>query len=433
MSNTFDVDPYPGNPKILFIGLGSSSHTHAWIDLISQSKLNIRLFAAPGGWMPPVDWKVRTYLPQLSSQLSEDLDPTMRQALYPAPFYLGLQALRRILKFIRIPFELSIAYSPKNKMGVLQSNADAPSAWLASVIKDWKPDVIHTLGLFDEQGGLFYYQCRKKYHLEEYGKWVVQLRGGSDLALRKHDPAFSSQIQDILTDCDSIITDNLANVDYIKRLGIQNSKIANIVPVPGTGGIDVDQLASLWNKLPSQRDRIILWPKAYESMWSKVLPVFEALKICWDDIQPCEIHMLAANPEVTTWYWNLPAHIREHCHLYDRIERFRVFELLTRARVMLAPSLIDGVPNVLYESMACGAFPIVSPLDTIRPVVKNEKNVLFARNLYPQELAEALTRAMTDDGLVDLCAQENLELVKRIADRGLIAVQVVDFYKSLIK
>jgi len=69
---------------------------------------------------------------------------------------------------------------------------------------------------------------------------------------------------------------------------------------------------------------------------------------------------------------------------------------------MLAPSLIDGVPNVLYESMACGAFPIVSPLDTIRPVVKNEKNVLFARNLYPQELAEALTRAMTDDDLVDL-------------------------------
>ena len=85
---------------------------------------------------------------------------------------------------------------------------------------------------------------------------------------------------------------------------------------------------------------------------------------------------------------------------------------------MLAPSLTDGIPNTLYEAMAAGAFPIVSPLDTIQPIVKNERNVLFARNLYPQEIAEALCRAMHDDELVDHAAERNLKLVRKIADRS---------------
>jgi glycosyltransferase involved in cell wall biosynthesis len=98
---------------------------------------------------------------------------------------------------------------------------------------------------------------------------------------------------------------------------------------------------------------------------------------------------------------------------------------------MLAPSLVDGVPNSMYEAMAAGALPIVSPLETIRPVVEQERNVLFARNLYPEEIAGALTRAMTDDALVDSAAKHNLELVRRVANRGEIQPRVVKFYNEL--
>ena len=103
------------------------------------------------------------------------------------------------------------------------------------------------------------------------------------------------------------------------------------------------------------------------------------------------------------------------------------------ARVMLAPALIDGVPNSLYEGMACGSYPIVSPLETIRSVVKNEENVLFARNLYPNEIAGALERAMTDDALVDAASQRNLELVRRIAGRDVIRPRVIEFYENLCR
>jgi len=83
--------------------------------------------------------------------------------------------------------------------------------------------------------------------------------------------------------------------------------------------------------------------------------------------------------------------------------------------------------------MACGAFPIVSPLETIFPVVENERNVLFARTLYPDEIAAALTRAMTDDALVDAAAQRNLEVVRRVANRETIRARVIEYYESLAK
>jgi glycosyltransferase involved in cell wall biosynthesis len=87
----------------------------------------------------------------------------------------------------------------------------------------------------------------------------------------------------------------------------------------------------------------------------------------------------------------------------------------------------------MWEAMAAGALPIVSPLETIRPIAEHERNVLFARNLYPHEIAEALCRAMSDDALVDSVAKRNLEVVRRRADRSKIRPRVIEYYESLAK
>jgi glycosyltransferase involved in cell wall biosynthesis len=143
--------------------------------------------------------------------------------------------------------------------------------------------------------------------------------------------------------------------------------------------------------------------------------------------------MLTLHHEMKMWFWTLPDEIRESCRVYGRLPREEVLEMMPEARVMLAPSLVDGTPNSMLEAMASGALPIVSPLDTLRPLVEHERNVLFARNLYPHEIAEALTRAMTDDALVDAVAERNLELVRRVADRKEIRRRVIGFYEELAR
>jgi glycosyltransferase involved in cell wall biosynthesis len=192
-------------------------------------------------------------------------------------------------------------------------------------------------------------------------------------------------------------------------------------------------LRASWSLLPSNRPRSVLCPKAYETISSKVLPIFEAIRLAWDRIAPVTFELLwLVQSDVQIWFnKTMPDHIKASCNLHGRLDREQVLTMLTNARVMLAPSLTDGIPNSMMEAMALGAFPIVSPLDTIIPVVKNEENVLFARNLYPEEIAAALVRAMQDDALVNRAAERNVACVDQLANRSRVRNAVIKYYMKI--
>ena len=489
--DAFEKDPYPEEPKILFIGIPYSPHTHSWIDLLSDTKFNIRLFSASEGY-PPTDWNVPTYL--ISRDLPVGLNPTNRKCLFPTPEEwqksedlmrkhqeeLERQLSNSFLKLVRL-YHDGLTVSPHSatpgklfrEIGLLfyflviriinsifhrdplaeanrrepssllsqyleeatkltQSKASTAEAWLEQVISEWQPDIIHTIGFFDGQGGEFYYETIQRHQVNISGQWVLQLAGGSDLSPRWLNPEVLSRLKDILLKCDQILVDNVANIHYLKNLEVPSHKIAAINPVPGGGGLDVDKLLPMWKEVPSKR-RSILIPKMYESLWSKGMPILEAIQIAWNKIRPCEINILASSQDIKLWYWTLPEDLRKSVRILGSIPKSRVLEIMCKSRVVLAPSLVDGIPNVLFEAMATGAFPIVSPLETIRTVVNNEENVLFARNLYPTEIADALIRILTDDQLVDSAAQTNLTLVRKLANRKTIERKVIRYYENLVE
>jgi glycosyltransferase involved in cell wall biosynthesis len=406
MTTSFDADQYLGRPRILFVGLANSSHTHSWIELLANEPINVRLFSS-SDYLPPDEWKVKTYV---TAYNSGQLDPDLRVRLFDKGK--GARFVDRMAaKVGRRPQEI----------------AELKLKWLSEVVQRWQPDIIHTLGL---DAANFYFAARRKFGLEQISKWLLQTRGGSDLALAHVNPQLRENIGEVLRACDQFLSDNLENFRIARELGVADSQLAEIAPIPGTGGIDVDSLASDGQALPSSR-RMILWPKAYECPWSKALPVLEALKMCWQEIQPAEVEMLALDNETHSWFLTLPPEIRQRCRTTERVPRNRALQLMRKARVMLAPSLVDGVPNSMYEAMAAGALPIVSPLVTLRPLVTEGRNVLFARNLYPEEIATALSRAMTDDALIDAVAENNRELVGRLADRNDIRARVIRFYEDL--
>jgi len=409
LKNNFELDAHPGRPRILFVGAAESSHTHAWIDLLEGSGLNARLFALPHT-TPPDSWPVRTYVTAYGHKGA--LDPARRAGLYPegAAARFAVRNLRRVFR----------------REGSPEASA---ARWLSEVVRRWRPDVIHTLGL--NTASYFYADVRKRFGLEGRGLWVVQARGGPDLALHRLVPEHAGRIREVLGTCDQFVADNERNYELALECGLRRESLSPLGVVPGTGGIDVDALAGAWAAPPSGRT-VLLWPKAYECPQSKALPVFEALKLLGEErLAPFEVHMLAMTAETRMWFETLPEWLRRQCRTYERVPRGLALELMTRARVMLAPSLSDGVPNSLYEAMAAGAFPVLSPLETITPVVREGENVLFARNLFPEEVAGALARALGDDALVDAAAERNLALVRRIADRAQVRARVLDFYEGL--
>jgi glycosyltransferase involved in cell wall biosynthesis len=302
--------------------------------------------------------------------------------------------------------------------------------WLARVLTTWRPDVVHTLGL--APAGFVFHRTRQRHHIGCSPRWVLQLRGGSDLWLSRHDPELRPVIAAALRDCDQLVSDNQLNFSWARELGASDEQRAEIAPVPGTGGVDIDAMAAAASLPPAGR-RAILVPKGYDSPWSKALPVLEALSRVWEQIAPCRVHLLAASPEIIGWARTLPSTLQDNLTLEGRVPRSRALELMAGTRVMTAPSLIDGTPNTMFEAMAAGALPVLSPLDTIRPLVDDGRNVLFARNLYPDEIAAALLRSMHDDELVERAASENLALVRRLADRSQIRPKVIAYYEELAR
>jgi glycosyltransferase involved in cell wall biosynthesis len=407
MSSLFETDQCTNRPRILFIGPGESTHTHSWAELLKDEPFNVRLFMAPHGSAPPANWKVKTYI---TDYHCGPLDPATRRRLF------GKGKAKR---FVERSVGRVTGRTPK-------WNSFA-AGWLAEIIRGWRPHIVHT---FDLESAKFYHSVRQERLKGVHSKWVLQVRGGADLALSHLDPELRGQIGTVLRACDQLIGDNQQNFQIARELGVREDQISRIGTVPGTGGIDIEMLAQRWKGRTSER-RVILWPRAYESIFAKALPVYEALQLCWERLLPCKLHLLAMNAESRMYYWTLPEHIRRACETHERLPRVEALNAMPHARVLLAPSLIDGVPNTMYEAMAAGAFPIVSPLQTIRPVVEDEQNVLFARNLYPEEIAAALVRAMTDDALVDAAAERNLALVRRIANREEIRARVVKFYEEL--
>ena len=406
MSSTFDEDQYPGRPRILFMGWGDSSHTHSWIDLLKDESFNVRLFTTSHS-VPPHQWKVKTYV---TNYVCPPLDTRYRARLCDH---------MKVSRIVR-----STTSWTRGRIWNIGGLADQ---WLLRIIREWRPHVIHTLGL--EAAGKFYFKVIKKNELARVGKWVLQLRGGSDLQLAPLNER-NEEIAQVLRECDQLLSDNQQNFDIGRAMGVRDDQLSSIGTVPGTGGIDIESQAARWKIKPSDR-RVIVWPKVYQCRWSKAIPIYEALKQSWEHIQPCEVHLLATTVRGWMYYWLLPRRIRAACFLRGRIPCTEVLEAMTRARVMLAPSLVDGTPNSMFEAMASGALPIVSPLETIRSVV-GEQNVLFARNLYTEEIAQALTRAMTDNELVEATAQRNLEKVRQIANRNEIRGRVVRLYEQLV-
>jgi glycosyltransferase involved in cell wall biosynthesis len=263
--------------------------------------------------------------------------------------------------------------------------------------------------------------------------WVAQVRGGPDLELNVFDPTKKKTIQSVLERAQRIICDSESNYQLAEELGANREKFAFGV-VSGSGGLDFDRCVLESNKLEEKLiSRRVVWPKVYESITSKAAPVIEAINLAWDDIQPATFTFLwLEDPDLELWIKGyLRPEILSSIDIRKRVTHSEALELIKNAQVLLAPSLMDGVPNVMLESMLLSTVPIVSPIPTITTLVSDPENVIFARNLYPEEIASALIRALNDPSGNRKRISTNFNLVKSKYDRSDIEKRLVQIYEEI--
>lgn len=88
-------------------------------------------------------------------------------------------------------------------------------------------------------------------------------------------------------------------------------------------------------------------------------------------------------------------------------------ELLRDAGVYVSASLADGTSSSLLEAMASGLFPVVSRIPANVPWIDHGRNGLFFDPGRPDELADALRRALSDRELRRRAAAANRDRITR--------------------
>lgn len=412
--------------KILFIGLAESSHTTSWINLLENSKFEYRLFALPTG-AKPNSTKIPIYLSSHRFLKPPKYFPIKRISIFARiksfmlfikfKFYFNFP-----INYSKLPDRLKTLIKKRKLKSGMKDLAIIPS--LKSVIADFKPDIIHTLGLFNASA--IYQEISTQYPSI---KWVMQIRGGPDLDYNYLQESKKIIINKVLAQADYLICDSKFSYSLAASLGSETSKF-RLGVVSGAGGININLGKDIYIKSNS---RTIIWPKAHEGIASKALPVLEGIKLAWYELGDVVFKIYCLDQEeVRLWIQrNMPKDSNFKFEIYGRVGRELFLSQLSKSHIMLSPSIMDGIPNVLIESMAYRVVPIVSPIETIREFVSDPENVHFARNLYPNEIARALINSLSDNSGNIKKIQNNLVLVKKNYDREIVRNKVAEFYSDI--
>ncbi len=388
--------------RILVVCFPDSPHSQSWIDLFEDNnEFNVRVFAhnfvAAENYLP-LEWKKPTYVLESSKAQRENAKII---SLFPNSKYTKFFTTR-----ISNRFPLANLY-------------------LQKVIRNWKPDIVHSLSLLPT--GYFTWQALNK--IKSNRPLFVVSSWGSDINLGKDITEDKIKIKEVLDNCDGFIADCKRDISNALDLGLAEEKLAFDFAVPVTGGIDIHKYT---DDLPIERRKIILIPKAVEAFANKTLSVLEALNTLRDKLESFEIHLLVTSEDVKKYLAIMPEPFKKYCHVHPQITSRQVLDLMKRSRVVVAPSITDGTPITLLEAMSVGALPLFSPLESIKEWVEDGKNGLLAHALYPDKIAQALNRALFDDDLFNSASVINREIIEKKANKQNNQPLIMNYYKHLL-
>jgi glycosyltransferase involved in cell wall biosynthesis len=123
--------------------------------------------------------------------------------------------------------------------------------------------------------------------------------------------------------------------------------------------------------------------------------------------------------------------ISANVDLLPKVPHSQMARLYQEALIAVSPSMHDGTPNTLLESMACGCFPIAGDIESLREWIIPGENGLLVDPSDPKALAQAIVTSLNDETLRLRAAQQNLQLISTKAAYPKVMAQAEGFYHSI--
>lgn len=276
-------------------------------------------------------------------------------------------------------------------------------ASVAGAVRELQPALVHSMEI-----QLAGYACLHAAALlgDDCPPWLVS-NWGSDVflyaKLAEHRPVLVALAQR----ADAVASECQRDVALLRALGFRGEQL---FVLPASGGADFERLQEV-GVAPSSRREIVV--KGYHGWSGRAMHTLSALYLAAPELSGYSVRVVLASDAVA----DAVARLKSQSDLNIALEPWSSSHAaslarLARARMMISIGISDGIGTTTLEAMALGAFPVVAATACVDEWIRAGVDGLIVDPHDVPALAQAITRAATDDALVDAAAIRNREVVE---------------------
>ena len=292
---------------------------------------------------------------------------------------------------------------------------------LAHEINKFQPDAIHIMET--QHAG---YLTDRALKTVKYKPRVILSIWGSDLFWFQRFAKHRQKMSLLFPKVNILITECERDEALALEFGFAGKFLYGI---PASGGVDPRLLNDLnLQILPSKRKTIAI--KGYSGFVGLGLQAVRSVAPLVNELRSYEIVIYSCSFRTA----RIAKRIRKQSglniliNLKHSMTTKQMEDLFLSARVVVGVSLSDGLPATVKEAICTGAFPVQTNTSCAGEWLKDKVSVLLVPPNDLGALSTAISRALTDDYLVDNAAEVNQKIARDQMDLSLIRDKVIKVY-----
>jgi glycosyltransferase involved in cell wall biosynthesis len=289
---------------------------------------------------------------------------------------------------------------------------------LKSYIQEVKPDLVHAMRVPYE--GMLSADAYAGLPL------IVSIWGNDFTLHARSTPLMKHYTRWTMKVADAIHADCMRDIRLAQEWGFSEQKPSLVVP--GNGGIRSDVFYPPQEPVKAP---IIINPRGFRA-YVRNESFFKAIPIVLVKHPQARFICSSMQGESQALGWLKGLKIEHAVQLNPPIPHAQMGEVLRASQILVSPSVHDGTPNSLLEGMACGCFPIVGDLESVREWITHGQNGLLVDSNDAQSIAGGILLALEREDLRREAAGLNRNIIATRAEYQQNMKRVDEFYKSIM-
>ncbi len=300
---------------------------------------------------------------------------------------------------------------------------------LAGIVTEEQPDLVHAMRIpFEGMLGSF---------TPAEVPLVVSIWGNDLTFHSRGSRLMENYTRRTLNRADGLLADANRDIRLGKLAGFDEDKPTLVVP--GSGGVDFDLMekaileeSQTAAQVMRENVPIVINPRGFRPGSVRNDIFFNAIPIVLDRMPNVNFVCVAmeGQPEALKWIKDLK--LDQRVRLTPYLTQGQLWNLFKIASVTVSYSSHDGTPNSLLEAMACGCYPVVGDIESLREWITPGVNGMLVDKESPSALAEVILAALNNPMGRDQAAVYNRQLILERANTVIVREQIETFYRQLI-